>query len=251
MLVKIRVMWLLLQNLADTHYLYMYWVKLLNSRGTLAYDAYLEDKAADAAGGRNWVTFIRTLLTRCRLQHIWERGLLQKDSPPIVKAVREVLTEQYEQLAFGRIHSVHGKSKTSGNKLRTYAMLKSEYKIENYLNIILPAHLAQNIARIRTSSHDLEIERGRRVKPISIPADERWCRHCKTTVEDEIHFVTICPLYESYRNELYKTCQIKQQHHQEKDIFIQLFTSTDSVCIRALGVFLQKAFSKRKSWLYH
>ena len=180
------------------------------------------------------------------VSNIFGRG----DSPPIVKAVRADLTRQYEELAFGRINSVHGKSKAHGNKLRTYAMLKTDYNIENYLNIILPAHLAQNISRIRTSSHDLEIERGRRAKPKSIPAEERWCRHCKALVEDEIHFVTVCPLYESYRIELYKTYRIKQQSHCEKDIFIQLFSSRDAGHILALGTFLQKAFSKRKSWLY-
>jgi hypothetical protein len=223
-----------------------HWVKLLNSQGTLAYDAYVEDRISDGLGGVNWVTFIRTLLSRCNLQHVWESQSV-KNALPVVKAVTVELKNQYENLFFERITGSHGRSHTGGNKLRTYAMLKSDYQLETYVSVPFPTCFSHNIARIRTGSHDLEIERGRWAK---IPAGERYCRHCKTLVEDEVHFVTVCTLFDTYRRDLYKICNIDKQFQTENDIFITLFKSNDVVVLKALGNFIMKAFGKRKTLLY-
>ena len=63
----------------------------------------------------------------------------------------------------------------------------------------MPSHVKRAITQIRISAHNLEIEHGRKAKPKSIPAGERFCRHCKVIVEDEIHFVVECPLYTQLR----------------------------------------------------
>ena len=39
------------------------------------------------------------------------------------------------------------------------------------------------IAQIRLSSHDLEIEKGRRYRPKPTPAEQRFCHFCKDKVE--------------------------------------------------------------------
>ena len=44
--------------------------------------------------------------------------------------------------------------------------------------------------KFRISSHNLEIEHGRY---FNISADQRICKLCKLTVEDEIHFLLECP----------------------------------------------------------
>jgi hypothetical protein len=48
------------------------------------------------------------------------------------------------------------------------------------------------------SSHNLEIEHGRY---FNIPADQRICKLCKLTVEDEIHFLLECPKLEEARHD--------------------------------------------------
>ena len=45
------------------------------------------------------------------------------------------------------------------------------------------------MAEIRVIAHNLVIERGRKNKPKSVPANERFRRNCKTMVEDEVHFI--------------------------------------------------------------
>lgn len=59
------------------------------------------------------------------------------------------------------------------------------------------------LCRLRTSSHLLEIERGRHSKPkIDLPL--RICKYClKDEIEDEIHFMLGCSLYDDKRFELF------------------------------------------------
>ena len=49
------------------------------------------------------------------------------------------------------------------------------------------------------SSHRLEIEAGRWVKPNSIPVDDRKCAIC-LILEDEYHFVFECEIYKDLRS---------------------------------------------------
>ena len=46
------------------------------------------------------------------------------------------------------------------------------------------------------SSHLLEIERGRHVKPQKIPLEQRTCQRCTlNTVDDEIHILITCSYF--------------------------------------------------------
>lgn len=83
------------------------------------------------------------------------------------------------------ISSSQGTSKKAGNKLRTYANMKSMFKIKSYLNSGLPKQFIRHIAAFRLSTHKLEIEIGRYHKPKPTPVDERICTLGK--IENEVH----------------------------------------------------------------
>ena len=53
------------------------------------------------------------------------------------------------------------------------------------------------MSRFRTSSHNLEIEKGRHAHP-KTPLDKRLCKTCKV-LEDEMHFLLHCSLYKTSR----------------------------------------------------
>lgn len=97
-------------------------------------------------------------------------------------------------------------TKNASPKLDFYNKTKTKFGQEEYLSIIKnPSHSA-SITRFRISSHNLFIERGRYEKPL-IPRDERWCVHCfmisgTKTVEDELHAILHCPLYNFIRNKI-------------------------------------------------
>ena len=65
---------------------------------------------------------------------------------------------------------------------------KTIFGTECYLKSISNPKLRIALSKLRTSSHDLEIERGRYVRP-KLNVDERLCLSCNV-VENEEHFVT-------------------------------------------------------------
>ena len=59
------------------------------------------------------------------------------------------------------------------------------------------------LSRLRMSSHMLEIERGRRVKPQKLPLEQRICQRCTSnSVDDEIHFLITCSYFATQRTSL-------------------------------------------------
>ena len=77
-------------------------------------------------------------------------------------------------------------------KVELYKELKSEFHFEPYLDLVREFKYRNTLTKIRSSSHLLEIERGRHTKP-KTPRNNRLCLNCKT-IEDERHFVMECPL---------------------------------------------------------
>ena len=60
------------------------------------------------------------------------------------------------------------------------------------------------LSKFRLSSHDLEIETGRYGNE-SIPSEQRIFKICDLSlVEDEFHFLMICPKFSNSRNGLFK-----------------------------------------------
>ena len=99
----------------------------------------------------------------------------------------------------------------SGNKLRTFALMKKEYKFEDYLMADLSRKKATNLAQLRTSAHNLAIEMDRYARP-AVLSCERKCKMCDLDeVEDEVHFVNRCTAYEEDRRELFGNVAGPQQ----------------------------------------
>ena len=85
-------------------------------------------------------------------------------------------------------------------KLRTYSMIKTKIGLEDYL--ISMHNIAERIAfsKFRLSNHRLLIEIGRHKK---IEKQRRICPFCPLEIEDEIHFLTTCPTYNTIRENLF------------------------------------------------
>ena len=77
--------------------------------------------------------------------------------------------------------------------LRNSKTYKSEFGMEPYLYLISNLLYLNSLTRLRTSSHTLEIERGRYTIP-KTPVCDRLCRTCNVT-EDDIQFLLNCVEY--------------------------------------------------------
>jgi hypothetical protein len=96
------------------------------------------------------------------------------------------------------------KCRTQGNKLRTYRKFKTSFGLEPYLTCVKEKHIRSEYCKFRLSAHKLNIEMGRYVMhPRRLLPEERICNLCNNNqMEDEIHFLLLCPSYEEKRKDL-------------------------------------------------
>ena len=87
-------------------------------------------------------------------------------------------------------------------KLLFYSQIRKNYELQGYLKFPINKSVRSKLTKLRISAHPLEIEIGRYSKPC-IPKESRFCHFCKTIVEDEIHFIYDCPIYEDLRKKYY------------------------------------------------
>ena len=87
------------------------------------------------------------------------------------------------------------------SRLRMYKLIKTNFSMEPYINLIKEAKYRRSLTKLGLSSHNLEIERGRHTKPVT-PVIERLCIVCGV-VDDELHFVTSCKKHTTERERLY------------------------------------------------
>ena len=107
------------------------------------------------------------------------------------------------------------------------------------------------MTKIRTSSHALDIEKGRhRNGGVKIPACQRLCKICKVQ-EDEIHFVMDCVMNVSERNTLLYSITADYSSFENLDKiskFKYLFSTENAQHLTWLGKFLHKSFIKRTNF---
>ena len=94
--------------------------------------------------------------------------------------------------------------KSISPKLSFYHKNKNKFAREIYLDVIKGFSRRYSMTKLRISSHNLEIERGRY---INIAKESRFCKWCATSmgmdvVENEIHCLFDCDLYATLRAKL-------------------------------------------------
>ena len=135
-----------------------------------------------------------------------------------------------------------------------YIRIFQNYKFEHYLDLIPSKKERSNFAKLRLSAHNLRIETGRYWKN-PIPRIDRKCPFCqsfnKTAFEDEIHFLLVCPLYETARNSMLSMIYSKFPRISSLDLcdkFIWLMSQEDTDCLISIANFISLAFESRESF---
>ena len=108
--------------------------------------------------------------------------------------IRQRLFDQCNQSIISSINESH--------KLNFYRRYKKECRTEQYLDSIYESKYRISLSRFRLSSHNLSIETGRYN---GVPKEERLCNFCNMRkMEDEFHFLLVCPLYTELRRKYFK-----------------------------------------------
>ena len=136
-------------------------------------------------------------------------------------------------------------------KLRTYTSYKSHISKEEYLEINLTKMQRSVLAKLRSCTLPLAIEKGRYKNE---KFSKRICILCnEMEIEDEIHFVIQCPRYQNQRETFFSyICDNVTVEFNNIDVFdkFMVLMKLKGVHIRRLAKFLVSIWECRKSILY-
>ena len=131
------------------------------------------------------------------------------------------------------------------SKLNYYCKYKSIFEMEKYLTVVSIRKYTIALSKFRCSSHNLEIERGRRT---NVPRNVRYCMFCSekglTHIEDEFHVLLVCPLYEQLR-----VRYLPHRRPSNLDAFIEILSSKNVTRITELSCYIFHCFNKRSVYL--
>ncbi|CAG2250049.1 unnamed protein product [Mytilus edulis] len=149
---------------------------------------------------RTWSNDVKTIMTKCGLQDVYfNQNSERRPTAHIVSCVKNKLVELHQQEWLNALEDMP--------KLRTYKNIKTDYNVEPYLKKCLSRQQRSVIARMRSGTLHLEIEKGRFR---NVPLDQRLCKMCKSqSIEDESHLLLFCERYEQLRTTLFNDIRDK------------------------------------------
>ena len=217
-----------------------YWFKILYCRNTkyikLVYNMMLNDLERNPAI-KNWASLLHNLLLSMGFNDVWlQQGVGNYNN--FIYVFKQRLSDVF-------IQNWHSRIEESSRAVfyRTFAT----FQFQPYLDKVNVSKYLNALSKLRMSSHRLEVEAGRWVKPNRIPLNERKCFFCDV-LEDEFHFVLECQAYKELRK-TYISKYFWKRPNMFK--FIELINSTNTRCIRRLCTFIFQAFKVRTELLYH
>ena len=117
--------------------------------------------------------------------------------------------------------------------------------METYLYHISDREVRRDLKKLRCSNHSLLIEQGRYSK---LEVAERLCKKCNT-VEDEIHFLIECKLYDSVRKKFFSDSNIISIDGNTRDTFIYCLNNKDKNFILNVAKFYDSLFRTKENFL--
>ena len=162
-----------------------YWIRLLYAEDdSLLNLAHSEVSNLMENGTITWLNYIKLILQELNLSYIYNSPTSFKPSQIVHKVATNL--EMYIRSRWSLKMNLDTRRKNCNNKLRTYRKFKYIYSYERYLDLIKDVKLRRTLAQFRTSSHTLNIEKGRYN---NTPEEERTCPFCPNLIENEEHFL--------------------------------------------------------------
>ena len=186
-----------------------YWFQLISCPDSrLLKQAYLMSKGFANVKKRNFASRCKNILFKYNLRNLWYNEQLiynldgKNNNESKTISSHKHFFENYMTKIIHGYEERHWRERMDKiSKLRTYRYIKRNLCFEKYLNT-LNCQGRSLMFSIRSGTNKLEIERGRWVHK---PEMQRVCKHCSLNqVENEVHFVTICPKYQDLREQLFQ-----------------------------------------------
>lgn len=189
----------------------------------------------------NWLTTVKTTLNLLGLSSIWNNpsSFSEKEVCRKLKYESAALFKKFwhSEISLACLNS------DRNSKLRTYKTFKSNFKLETFLTKDLTFEHRKALSKFRCSDHTLLIEVGRHK---GLQVEQRLCKMCQLNlVEDEFHFLTMCPAYDNLRIDLLLTANVEPL--DPKIQFSNIMSSENTAVLRCLAEFIIDANKLRDS----
>ena len=161
-----------------------------------------------------WLQFVKNILFDLGFSHVWaNQSTLNSSALPY--SIKTKLKERFISFRKKRLSSEEGMK-----KLRIYKLIKKNFDIEPYIEILQDKKLKRSLSSFRISTHTLRIELGRYCgeKP-----EERLC-NCCNIIEDEIHPLCDCKRYLVLRCKIFDTINNNNLRYPSLEHSVILFT---------------------------
>ena len=228
-----------------------YWLRLQDTDYTkdrLLFETLNENCKMFQKGQHCWLRCIYLILKDLNLLHWFH--LPPTNSKGAIHKLKSTLKSKFENSWKNEISKAKqtDDDTTNGNKLRTYAIFKSQFKPEEYLKLNCN-NQRRTLSQFRISAHKLAIERGRYTIP-KTPVSNRLCTNCNLgQVEDELHFLLVCPKYQSARD-IYINSKISNQQFPNLSLdnkFMWLMSNEDLSICKSVSSYLLHCFDLRST----
>lgn len=169
----------------------------------------------------NWASDVKKILNEIGFNAVWNKQTIDSLT---LKVINQRIADLAKQDIFGKIED--------SQKCHFYKYLVDGFYLQCYLRKSVPVKFQQCISKLRLSSHPLAIETGRYN---NTPRTQRNCFSCKNYVEDEFHFILVCPVYIEYRKNY-----IKKYFYEKPSMFklLQLFNNENLKDMCNLGKYI-------------
>ena len=211
-----------------------YWCKIVESDNILIKHIYNLLLLDVQRGKQNWCSNVKYLLDSYGFSYVWENPT-SVNLKAFQAEIRLRIIDVFKQTWYNSL--------TNSSSLSLYKEFKVKFEFEKYLDN-LPFSTRIAMSKLRLSSHKLRIETGR-YKQQRTDRSLRKCQFCNSQdLEDEYHFLLICPLYTDIRKKY-----ISKSYFDRPSVykFVYLMSSTDTYIQKKLGRYVHDSFKLRKS----
>ena len=212
-----------------------YWFKLLHANeNRYIKNCYSYQYELSENGRECWCSDLKKLLYHLGFGVVWVNQGVGNEELFMIEFNQRVIDIDCQQW--------HDKL-TSLNKLDTYRLFKNNLSCEKYTSVLEKQKYITVLAKFRCSNHTLMVEKGRQ---LGLPRQNRICQFCSLNlVEDEVHFLVECPLFEDLRCNHNITCSpnISSAHN-----FIRMMTNSNVNHLRNVCRFLLSAERRREDF---
>ena len=206
--------------------IFKYWMKVKNSSNCIlkaCYDEMIENNDS-------WITNIRSELEKIGMGNLFNSNIGKTEIKLIETRMKDIFVQSLRS------------DISRSPKVSFYQYIVDNFALQTYLCKPINPIYMKYISKFRLSSHLLKIESGRFVNELR---SQRICDKCSLNdIEDEFHFILVCPAYRILRVKYIKQC-----YYLRPSVFklIQLLSTNNVSELCKLGKFLFEAYKLRNN----